>query len=217
MILIIDYGLGNLHSVAGAVKKLGHEPVISNDERELRRADKLILPGVGAFGDGMKNIKNLGLDKILRELVLDEKKPILGICLGSQLMANESFEFGHHEGLGWIDASVKKLEVEKGLRVPHVGWNHLCWRQDNLLFDDIPPTALFYFVHSFHVQCRDEQAVIAKCNYGNDFAAAINKDNIFATQFHPEKSQQFGLKLLENFLTKAQDYAEKKVNHRLNV
>lgn len=202
MVAIIDYGLGNIMSVAAAVRKVGFEPIISNRLEDLERAEKLILPGVGAFGDGMKNLKALGLVEVLTRLVLGEKKPILGICLGSQLMARESFEFGHHRGLGWIDASVVKIEAN-GLRIPHVGWNDLNQVKVNILFDGVAKDDLFYYVHSFYVRCNDPNVITGECVYGIKFTASFNQKNIFATQFHPEKSQLAGLTLLKNFLSKA--------------
>lgn len=203
MIVIIDYGLGNLKSVAGAVRKLGYEPVISSKHEDLINAEKLILPGVGAFGDGIKNLESLGLIGLLDRLVTKEGKPILGICLGSQLMAKESFEFGHHKGLGWIDASVVRLEMNgEELRIPHVGWNDLIKIKDDVLFKDIPDDALFYYVHSFHMRCNEKAIIIGECEYGIRFTAALHRDNIYATQFHPEKSQLYGLQLLRNYLEK---------------
>lgn len=200
MIGIIDYGLGNLNSVAGAIEKLGHKTVITNNILELEKADKLVLPGVGAFADGMKNLKELKLITPLTKLVLEQKKPILGICLGFQLMAKESFEFGHHQGLCWLDASVIKLEPGAQLRVPHVGWNGLQKVNKSVLFESIHPEALFYYTHSFHVKMNTEKDVIGRCMYGIPFTAAVQKGNIYGTQFHPEKSQKFGLTLLKNFL-----------------
>lgn len=199
MIAVIDYGLGNLRSVAGAVGKLGFQTVVSNSIEELEVAEKFILPGVGAFGDGMKNLRQLGLQEYLTQKIIKEGRPILGICLGSQLMAKESFEFGHHEGLGWIDASVVKIEAP-GLRIPHVGWNNLIQLEDSILFKGIPHDALFYYVHSFHVRCNERDIVVGECEYGQRFTAVFQQDNIFATQFHPEKSQLHGLNLLKNFL-----------------
>ena len=204
MIVIVDYGLGNVTSVAGAVKKLGLDPVISSRPQDIAQAEKLILPGVGAFGDGMKNLRGLGLVDLLNVEVIQKKKPILGICLGAQLMAKDSFEFGHHQGLSWIDASVVKLDVSaQNLSVPHVGWNDLVQTKADMLWDSIPADALFYYVHSFHIQCRREGIITGACDYGGRFTAAFHQDNIFATQFHPEKSQQHGLQVLHNFLTKA--------------
>jgi imidazole glycerol-phosphate synthase subunit HisH len=204
MIVIIDYGLGNLKSVAGAVEKLGSVPVISNKLEDIQRAQKLILPGVGAFGDGMRNLSELKLIEPLTRKVKEEKVPILGICLGVQLFAKESFEFGHHQGLGWIDASVVKLEPsDKSLRVPHVGWNELLRKGKSVLFEGIPEDGLFYYVHSFHLKCKSENVVIGECEYGEKFTAAVQSENIYGTQFHPEKSQLHGLNVLKNFLEKA--------------
>ncbi|MFC1883620.1 imidazole glycerol phosphate synthase subunit HisH [Thermodesulfobacteriota bacterium] len=203
MIAIVNYGLGNLRSVAGAIERLGFEGVITNDPDELLRADKLILPGVGAFGDGMKNIRDLDLIKTLNHLALEERKPILGICLGFQLMAEESFEFGEYKGLNWINAKVEKIKTEGKLRLPHVGWNDFFQCRPSLLFEGVPEEALFYYVHSYAVNCQDHDVVAGECEYGVRFTAAVEQDNIFGTQFHPEKSQKWGLKVISNFLEKA--------------
>lgn len=201
MIAIIDYGLGNLRSVAGAVAKLGFEPQITDRVDALTTAEKLILPGVGAFGDGMANLRERNLIEPLAELVIRQRKPILGICLGAQLLARSSEEFGHHAGLGWIDAVAVKLAPGAEYRLPHVGWNELVQACPSPLFDGIPTDALFYYVHSFHVRASDPEIVVGTCSYGAEvFAAAIKWGNIVATQFHPEKSQQHGLQLLKNFL-----------------
>ncbi len=203
MIVIVDYGLGNVRSVAGSLNKLGIESLLSNNPEDIKRAEKLILPGVGAFPDGMKNLKKLGLIEPLHQAVIKEKKPILGICLGAQLMAKESFEFGQHQGLGWINASVVKIDVgNNGLRLPHVGWNDLFQIKADPLWDGISAKSLFYYVHSFHVQCHNRDIVIGECEYGIRFTACLHQENIYATQFHPEKSQLDGLTLLKNFLTK---------------
>jgi glutamine amidotransferase len=203
MIAIVNYGLGNLRSVAGAIERLGYEGIITNDPEELLRADKLILPGVGAFGDGMKNIRELGLMKTLNSFVLEERKPILGICLGFQLMAKESFEFGNHKGLNWVNARVEKIITDGKLRLPHVGWNDLFKCRPSLLLEGVPEGALFYYVHSYTVNCQDNDVVVGECDYGVRFTAVVEQDNIFGTQFHPEKSQRWGLKVLGNFLEKA--------------
>ncbi len=203
MIGIVDYGLGNLTSVAGAVAKVGFEPKISGDAKVLADCEKLILPGVGAFGDGMKNLRERGLVGPLTELATKAGKPILGICLGFQLLAKRSEEFGDHQGLGWIDAEVTAIEpADKKLRVPHVGWNELYQRADCVLFDDVPDGSLFYYVHSFALRANDDALVVGECDYGGRFAAAVQSGAIFGTQFHPEKSQLHGLTLLKNFLAK---------------
>ncbi len=203
-IAIINYGLGNLFSVLGAVRKVGYDAIITNDLYEIASADKLILPGVGAFGDGINNMKNLGLIKPLDILVNKKKKPILAICLGFQLLSKESYEFGFHKGLGWVDASVKKLETKnKKMRIPHVGWNDLLQNKDSILWEGIADNALVYYVHSYHMQCTNENIIIGRCKYGDELVAAIEYENIYGTQFHPEKSQFFGLKILKNFIEKS--------------
>jgi glutamine amidotransferase len=204
MIGIIDYGLGNLTSVAGAVAKVGFESVISADADVLGGCEKLILPGVGAFGDGMKNLRDRGLIEPLTRLATKAGKPILGICLGFQLLARKSREFGDHEGLGWIDAEVVPLApADPRLRVPHVGWNELYQARASVLFDDVPDEGLFYYVHSFKLKPATPDVVIGECDYGGRFAAAVQKGSIFGTQFHPEKSQLHGLTMLKNFLGKS--------------
>ena len=203
-VAIVDYGLGNLRSVAGAVERLGFEPVITADTQEIAAADRLILPGVGAFGDGMDGLRARGLVDVLSREVCDKGKPILGICLGFQLVAKASEEFGRHEGLGWLDATVVRLSPsDPHLRVPHVGWDDVERAAPSLLFDGVPEDALFYFTHSYCMQMADDSVVIGRCDYGGPFTAAVQSGNIFATQFHPEKSQQHGLTLLRNFLGRA--------------
>lgn len=203
MIVVIDYGLGNIHSVIGAVEKLGFQAISSSKTEDFEKANKLILPGVGAFSDGMANLRNLGLIEPLTRLVVKEKKPLLGICLGCQLLCKESFEFGHHQGLGWIDASVIKLvQKDSEHRIPHVGWDDLDQVKESPLLTDVPKKALFYYTHSFQVTCHDRSIVLGTCDYGQVFDAAVQQGNIFGTQFHPEKSQADGLRLLKNFLEK---------------
>lgn len=203
-VVVIDYGLGNTRSVMGAVRKLGAEVRLSSQEADLKAADRLILPGVGAFGDGMKRIRESGLDRVLNECVNNLKKPILGVCLGAQLMCERSEEFGDHEGLGWIKADVRKLDVskQKDLKLPHVGWNSIVRTGESVLWEGIPEDALFYFVHSYGIRAKEARDVLAECSYGETFAAVYKKDNILGTQFHPEKSQFYGLELLRNFLEK---------------
>ncbi len=201
---IIDYGLGNLTSVAGAVKRLEHTPFISSNADELAEADRLILPGVGAFGDGMNKLRERNLVEPLAEMVLQDKKPILGICLGSQLLTLKSEEFGDHIGLGWIDAEVKRFSYDEAeLRVPHVGWNDLHRTAESILYDGLPDTPMVYFVHSYYIAAHEPGVVIGECEYGIKFVAAMARGNIFATQFHPEKSQADGLAMLKNFIEKA--------------
>lgn len=202
IIAIVDYGLGNLRSVAGAVERLGYEARVTGDPAELAAADKLILPGVGAFGDGMRNLHERGLVEPLNELVLGEKKPVIGLCLGMQLLARESDEFGRNEGLGWIDATVERIPVGDGLRVPHVGWNELYPIGESILFQNLPDEPLFYFVHSYHLRCDDPSIVKGECEYGTRMTAVVEQGNVYGTQFHPEKSQLAGLTLLGNFLAR---------------
>ncbi|MHB8643768.1 MAG: imidazole glycerol phosphate synthase subunit HisH [Gaiellaceae bacterium] len=198
-VAIVDYGLGNLRSVAGAVERLGHTPVVTHDPSELAKADRLILPGVGAFGDGMRNLNERGLVEPLTRLVKDERKPLLGLCLGMQLLLNESEEFGRHRGLGWIEGVVRRIP-QNGIRVPHVGWNDLQRTGESPLFADLRDEALFYYVHSYWVDPADATVVKGICDYGRPLPAVIEDGNVFGTQFHPEKSQLDGLTLLRNFL-----------------
>lgn len=199
MIAVIDYGMGNLGSITKALQYVGAQVVLTDDPMILQEAEKLVLPGVGAFGDGMKNLHSKGLLNIIRQEVLQKKKPFLGVCLGMQLLAKKSYEFGEHEGLGFLDAEVKKLDVAP-LKIPHVGWNTVNWTREHSLRSGIPTGSDFYFVHSFELIPKNNAAVIGTVEYGRSIVAAVAWDNIFATQFHPEKSQKYGLKLLENFL-----------------
>src|SRR3989344_4100522 len=195
MIVVIDYGMGNLHSAFKAFEHLGADVLLSGNPADLRAAEKLVLPGVGAFGDGMENLRKFGLVEAMNEAVLAKKKPILGICLGMQLLAKDSEELGMHEGLGFIDAHVRKLEVDgSGLKVPHVGWNNVKITPGAKLFEKVSADPSFYFVHSFAVECNNPADVAATCEYGKGFASALQHENIFATQFHPEKSQKDGLR-----------------------
>ena len=198
MIIIIDYGLGNLTSIKNALKLLNIDCEISRDLEKIRNADKLILPGVGAFKEGMENLKKFNLIKTLNEEVINKKKPILGICLGMQLMCAKSYEGGESNGLGWIDADVVKFE-DKELRIPHVGWNDVKCDLVSPLLKGGENMQTFYFVHSFYLKPTDNKITKGTCNYGIDFCAIMEKENIFATQFHPEKSQTEGLEILKKF------------------
>jgi len=199
-IVIIDYKMGNLRSVQKAFKKVGADVVISNDQQTIRNASKLILPGVGAFKDGMKHLKELNLLEILHQKVIQEKTPILGICLGMQLLSNKSYENGETSGLGWIDAEVVKFNfINQQLKIPHVGWNELYLDKDSILFNGINTNEDFYFVHSYYFK-PNEDVTIATTEYGFEYTSVVAKDNIYGVQFHPEKSQSIGLKLIENFI-----------------
>ena len=200
MICIIDYGLGNSGSLVNMCQKIGYSAAFSNDVSIINTATHLILPGVGAFDSGMKNLKERGLVEILHNAVVERQTPILGICLGAQLMF-EGSEEGTLPGLGWIKGSVKKFNDKKGLKVPHMGWNSLSpISQERLYFNmpDYPPR--FYFVHSYYFEPENSEEISAYCHYGFPFAAAFEKLNINGVQFHPEKSHKFGTQLLTNFL-----------------
>ncbi len=198
MIIIVDYGLGNLRSVANALEAIRVDCKISRDLREIKQASKIILPGVGAFGEGMENLRRFGLVEALSEEVIQNKKPFLGICLGMQLICQKSYEHGEFGGLGWINAEVVLFPLEKKLPVPHVGWNDIDCKTDCPLFAGGRQPQTVYFVHSYYV-LPQEDVMTAECEYGIKFCAALQKENIFATQFHPEKSQQEGLDILEKF------------------
>lgn len=199
MVVIIDYNMGNVASVLKAFQKIGAEAIISHQPAEIEKATYLVLPGVGAFGDGMKNLQQCGLVGLLGEKVLKDKTPFLGICLGMQLLADSGTEFGNHTGLGWVRGSVVKLKGDAALRLPHVGWNDVAVEHSSTLFAEVTDPN-FYFVHSYHLECADADVTAATCTHGQPFTAALQQDNIMATQFHPEKSQTSGLQVLRNFL-----------------
>jgi imidazole glycerol-phosphate synthase subunit HisH len=202
MLAVIDYGLGNLRSICAALERLEIPHERTSDAARIRAADALIIPGVGAFQDGMRNLDERGLVPVLSSLVLEQRRPVLGICLGFQLMSREGFEFGRANGLGWLDAQVVRIEPAEGLRIPHVGWNDCRQQKSSPLFADVPADALFYFTHSYHVECHDSADVIATSDHGSSFVAAVQREHIFGTQFHPEKSQSHGLTVLKNFATR---------------
>lgn len=200
MITIIDYGMGNVRSVENALRYLGVASVLSSAHADIEQGSHLILPGVGAFPDGMSNLKKRGLVPVLEKEVFRKKKPFLGICLGMQLMAEDGEEGGVHKGLGWISGTVRRFRVDtKKFRIPHVGWNDVAPKEHAVLFRGISPP-IFYFVHSFFLVPTDPNTIAATCTYGEGFTAAVQKENIFGTQFHPEKSQKSGLAVLRNFL-----------------
>ena len=201
MIVIVDYGLGNLFSVKKAFEYLGAPVTISSDPAEVAQADRLVLPGVGAFGDGMVYLRARGLDVALHREVIENKKPFLGICLGLQLLGEVGFEFGENAGLGWIKGQVRQIGTAiSHLKLPHIGWNTISVVKDSPLLTGVKPTVEFYFLHSFQLVCSDNSDVVATTEYGESITAVIQHGNIFATQFHPEKSQDSGLKILENFM-----------------
>lgn len=201
-VAIIDYGMGNVRSVANAVDYCGADPVVTADPQEIADASHLILPGVGAFGDAMTNLRRRGLDEVLHREVREKGKPMLGVCLGMQVLAGVSREHGDHQGLGWFDADVVRIIPETpGLKVPHTGWNEAAPTRSHPIFAGLAKSRLtFYFVHSFHMRCRDEADRLAIFEHGGRFTAAVARDNIVATQFHPEKSQDSGVRLLTNFI-----------------
>ena len=193
--------MGNLLSVQKALEYLGEDVRIISAPKNLQNAERLVLPGVGAFPDAMANLERHGWQDALHVEVFEKKKPFLGICLGMQLLAEFGEENGGSRGLGWIKGAVKLFTLaDRSLKIPHVGWNEIIAVPNSPLFNGIRPGATFYFVHSYHFVCTEQHDVAALCQYGSEFTAAIRKENIFATQFHPEKSQDNGLKVLENFV-----------------
>jgi glutamine amidotransferase len=198
MIAIIDYNAGNLKSVQKALQFLGQESVITRDYAEIKSADKVILPGVGAFGDAMAQLKKYELDKIIRE-VAAEGVPLLGICLGLQLFFEGSDESEGVEGLNILDGKILRIPDAPGLKIPHIGWNSLKLQNEGRLFKDIPQDSYVYFVHSYYLKAKDEKIVKASTEYGVNIHASVEKDNVFACQFHPEKSGDTGLSILKNF------------------
>jgi imidazole glycerol-phosphate synthase subunit HisH len=199
-IVIIDYGMGNLNSVRRKLTRLGIDSLISNLPSDISKADKLILPGVGHFQKAVENLKHLVLWDVLNEAVLINKKPILGICLGMQLMARHSEE-GEIDGLNWFDADVVRFKVSDQLKykVPHIGWNNLIIEKDSSLFRGISKEAMYYFVHSYHIKCYRTEDILSTTQYNYAFTSAIQKNNIFGTQFHPEKSHDWGEQIFQNF------------------
>ncbi len=199
MVAIIDYGVGNLFSLCSSLKSIGAEAEVTSDHRAIKRADKLILPGVGAFGDAVKKLRDSGLYEILREQAA-EGKEIMGICLGMQLLFEKSYEYGEHQGLGLLKGEVVPMEgrIPEGLKIPHIGWNGLHFRRDSRLFKYVEENECVYFVHSFYVQdCAD--SLVATAEYGRELTAAVERGNVAGCQFHPEKSGRVGLAILRAF------------------
>jgi len=201
MIVIVDYGVGNLGSILNMLRYLKIDAVISSKISDIEAAEKLILPGVCAFDDGMKKLHSAGLVSVLQKKVIDQKTPILGICLGMQLFTNISEE-GTMPGLGWIDAETIRFrfdETNTKLKIPHMGWNTVMINDTTTLFKDMSEEARFYFVHSYHVLCHNQKDILTSTTYGYDFSSSIQSQNIYGVQFHPEKSHKFGMKLFKNF------------------
>lgn len=200
-ILILDYGMGNLRSVAKKLHDLGVDFSQGATKELIEEADKIILPGVGHFGKAMSNLQSLNLIEPLNKAVLKDKKPILGICLGMQLMTKSSEE-GNNDGLGWIDATVKKMHVSDTLKfkVPHTGWNTITKQKESRLLKGIDNNTEQYFVHAFYVECEKESDILTTTLYDTEFTSAFEVDNIFGVQFHPEKSHDIGRKIIENFI-----------------
>lgn len=198
---IIDYGVCNLDSVARAVAECGGRALVTAGEADIVKADHVILPGVGSYSDAMRNIRGRDIDRVLSERVFSEQIPFLGICLGMQLLSSYGFEGGKTAGLGVVPGEVIKLEPRaREERIPHVGWNEVHHDGQCPLFDGIPPGKDFYFVHSYHLRCADPSDVVAQTPYCGGFTSAIGRNQTFAVQFHPEKSQKVGFQLLRNFL-----------------
>lgn len=195
MIAIIDYGMGNLRSVQKAFEYLGYKAVITQQPSEIQKADKVVLPGVGAFKDAMQTIKQKGIDKVLYDVV-EQKKPLLGICLGMQMFFEKSYEYGEHKGLGILQGEIVKLP--ENVKIPHMGWNSLNIKKKNPLFEGLSQEPYVYFVHSYHLN-TEADIVSATTYYGKEIQVAAQKENVFALQFHPEKSGDVGLNILQNF------------------
>lgn len=199
MIAMIDYDAGNIKSVEKALLLLGQDVVITSDADTILSADKVILPGVGAFGDAMSNLRSRGLDKVIYEVV-DRKIPFLGICLGLQLLFERSDEAPGVEGLGVLKGEIRRIPDQEGLKIPHMGWNSLHLEHNGRLFHGVDEGAYVYFVHSYYLYAEEEEIVKASTEYSTHIHASVEKENVFACQFHPEKSSDVGLKILKNFV-----------------
>lgn len=199
---IIDYGMGNLLSVQRAFEKCDSDAVIIDNPLELREAERIVLPGVGAFPDAMDNLRKNGWVEELNRAVLEKETPILGICLGMQLLADKGYEVRECDGLGYIPGEIVRFtQTQEKERIPHVGWNEILKREDSPLFDGIADGTNYYFVHSYHFQVANEENIATVTPYCGEFVSSVVKDNIVGTQFHPEKSQKAGFKLIKNFLS----------------
>lgn len=208
MIAVLDYDAGNIKSVEKALHFLGEEVKITRDREEILSADGVILPGVGAFGDAMEKLHQYGLVEVIRKVV-DRKTPFLGICLGLQLMFESSEETPGVEGLHLLDGRIRRIPAAPGLKIPHIGWNDIAFPNSGRLFQGIEEHSYVYFVHSYYLEAADLSIVTATTEYGTRIHASVEKDNIFACQFHPEKSSGVGLKILQNFINVTKEFREK--------
>jgi glutamine amidotransferase len=202
MIVIIDYGMGNLGSIFNMLKKVGAKAKVTADLGEIAAAEKLILPGVGAFDNGMNRIKEMNLTALLHQRVMEDKIPILGVCLGMQLFTRSSQE-GTSPGLGWIEAETVRFNFEtakNSLKIPHMGWNLINIKQESPLFNGLHDEPRFYFVHSYHAVCHNKNNILTETFYGYNFVSSFVNDNIIGVQFHPEKSHKYGMRFLKNFV-----------------
>jgi len=199
---IVDYGMCNLDSIARAVEECGGTAIVTDDPAGLNDATHIILPGVGSFADAMRSLSEKKLDRALEKHVIGNNIPFMGICLGMQLMASVGLEGGESAGLGWIDGQVQRLAPSgEDIRIPHIGWNEVRPRRESALFHGIAPGKDFYFVHSYHMVCRNQTDIAAETPYAGGFVSAVHRDHIFGVQFHPEKSQKAGFQLIKNFLS----------------
>ena len=201
LVAIVNYRMGNLDSVARAVEECGGSAFLANTSEDLQKAAYIILPGVGSFAIAMRNIRAYGFEAVLNEHVVQKGVPFLGICLGMQLMADKGWEGAETQGLGWVEGEVKRLEpVGVADRIPHIGWNEVSLIRNSPLFKGIPSDKDFYFVHSYHLVCKNLNDVFARTPYCRGFVSGVNKNNIYGVQFHPEKSQKLGFQVIKNFL-----------------